>query len=473
MANLTQRLYDILGPARVSTDEAVLDLYSHDCWPLQAKLDRLGVHDLRPDAVVTPLTVADVQSLLAFATRTGTPVTARGLGSSVTGQPLPQSGGIVCDMSQLTGEAEFNDVDATVTVGAGWNGGKLEQYLNTRGFTLGHSPQSLPRSTVGGWVATNATGQLSSKFGGIEDLAVALEVVLADGTVVWLESNPRSAVGPTLSRLFSGSEGTLGIVTKVRLRVFPLPELELHEAFLMPDVDSGLEAMRLFVQAGVRPNLVRFYDEAESVHQRIEPAVTGCVLLVGCSGPAAIATSESRVVAEVVARHGGRSLGPEPVRAWLDRRYDFSTVEDLLATEGGYAETIEVGHSWSRIKPLYAALSAALAPLADEVLGHFSHVYTHGTSLYVILLGQAADDRRAADRIRQIWRAAMETVLAEGGTLSHHHGAGIARLPYIHAALGPSWDLLRSVKAALDPLGILNPGKLGLDERTMGKAQTC
>jgi alkyldihydroxyacetonephosphate synthase len=147
----------------------------------------------------------------------------------------------------------------------------------------------------------------------------------------------------------------------------------------------------------------------------------------------------------------------------MARRYDFSTVENLLAEPGGLAETIEVAHFWDRIFDTYQELKKALDPFADEVLGHFSHVYAHGTSLYIILLGRAADDARAEQILLEVWDTAMTICLKQGAVISHHHGAGLARQPYVDDALGSSHIVLRRIKEALDPAGIMNPGKLGLE----------
>jgi alkyldihydroxyacetonephosphate synthase len=150
----------------------------------------------------------------------------------------------------------------------------------------------------------------------------------------------------------------------------------------------------------------------------------------------------------------------------MDRRFDFSAVENLLATAGGLAETIEVAHFWDQILETYLALKGALTPYADEVLGHFSHVYPQGTSLYLILLGRAEDDAAAEARLRTIWEVAMKVALERGAAISHHHGIGLARLPYIEEALGTGMLALRRVKAALDPEDVMNPGKLGLGKET-------
>lgn len=453
-------LREALGEEAVDTDADTLDGTSHDTWPLSTKLARLGRHEHRADVVVRPTDPAQIATVLAIAARYGLAVTPRGLGSSVTGQPLPVRGGIVLDLTGLPRRWEIDPVDMTVTVTAGVNGGDLEDDLAVQGWTLGHSPQSLYRSSVGGWLATLATGQFSSRYGGIEDLVVEYSVVLATGQTIRLTGAPRAAMGPDLRQLFLGSEGTLGIVTEVVLKIFPLPEAELLQAFSMPTVAAGLEFLRAQAAAGLRPFLLRLYDADEARHA--VPGAAGPVLFAGSRGLRALAEAELGALHELAGLQGGVPLGTEPVRRWMARRFDFSAVENRLATPGGYAETIEIAHTWRHVGRTYTAMKSALAPLADEVLAHFSHVYDQGTSMYVILFGQAADDAAAVLRLRDIWATAMRVALDTGAVLSHHHGGGLARSPYAREALGEAHLLLRRIKDALDPGHLLNPGKLGL-----------
>lgn len=445
-----------------SVQPEILDSYSHDSWPLQTKLAMTGRHELRPDIVVFARSTSDVVRVMELCQSSGVSVTTRGLGSSVTGQPLPQHGGVVLDVSGITGPADISESDLTVTVGAGWNGGELETLLRQQGLTLGNSPQSLHRSTVGGWVATGESGQLSSRYGGIEDLLLGLEVVLADGSVCVLGSVPRSAMGPSLTGLFIGSEGTMGVVTRVTLRISRLPEASLRDAFRFDDLGTALGFIQEIAQSETRPALVRLYDEDEARHVLREPTHRGLLALLETQGPMVVARAAHGWYVERARAWGAVAMGAGPVDAWAARRFDFSAVESLLATPGGYAETIEVAHGWSQIGDLYESLKAALTPLADHVYGHFSHVYGQGTSLYMILLGSASDDDEAIAALEEIWRVAMTVAAEKGAVLSHHHGAGLARLPFIQDALGTGHFLLARVKGCLDPQGILNPGKLGV-----------
>jgi alkyldihydroxyacetonephosphate synthase len=351
----------------------------------------------------------------------------------------------------------LDEVNLLVKIEAGKRGSELEAELNARGYTLNHSPQSLHRSSIGGWIATGATGQFSSRWGGIEELVVALTVVLSSGEIIETKLAPRAAIGPDLKHLFIGSEGTLGVITEATLKIFPLAERRIFEAVVFNNIEAGLTAIRKIIRAGLRPFLVRFYDEDESRHVMRAGFLAGCVVFVGFEGLPAIAQAEYDAGIAICQAEGGQAIGANPVLAWMERRFDFSSVENILDRPGGFAETIETAHL-----PTYHALKEALLPLATEVLGHFSHVYPQGTSLYMILLGEAANAAAAEQRLQQIWERSMRICLEQGAVISHHHGVGLARLPYIRQDLATGVIVLDRIKEALDPVSIMNPGKLGL-----------
>jgi len=459
---LLTALQDIVGPERVRTDTVTLDLTSHDTWPMTTKWAALGRHPYRAEAVVTVTSPAQIGPILRLATAHGVPVTPRALSSSVTGQPIPVRGGIQLDLMSLPLTYLLDETDLMVTVSANYRGSDLEDRLNESGYTLGHSPQSLLRSTVGGWLSTLATGQFSSLYGGIEDLVVAYKLTLATGEDITLTAKPRAAMGPDLRQLFIGAEGCLGVITEATLKIFPIAPAELLGSYALPSVHAGLQFLRAQAAAGFRPFLLRLYDETEARHAMADPAFTQCALFTGSRGVPDMAATEFRLLDQMVRDVGGTPLGPAPAAAWMARRFDFSSVENRVALPGGIAETIEVAHYWSGIEPLYLDLKRALAPLADEVNAHWSHVYTQGTSMYLILYGQLADDEAACRRLEEIWATTMALCLEHGAELSHHHGGGLIRSPYAARALGTAHLVLQKVKQGLDPAGILNPGKLGL-----------
>lgn len=453
----------LLGEAVVTRDPEVLEAHSYDVWPVGVKWRNQGKRPFAPQAVVKATSAAQISRLLRWASEHEVPVTPWGGGSSVTGQPLPIRGGVILDTTSMDQIVALDPESLLVKVEAGINGLLLEKALNARGYTLNNSPQSLDRSTVGGWVGTREMGQFSSRYGGIEDLLVSYTVVLPTGEIVETLNAPRAAVGPDLRHLFMGAEGTLGVITDVTMRIFHLPAFRIMEAVAFESVEAGVAVMREVMQAGLRPFLVRFYDRDEARHAMQDAAFDQCVMFLGFEGIEGIARAEYRAAMAMCAERDGVQMGAGPVEAWMDRRYDFSTVEKLLAEPGGLAETVEVANFWDRILETYYALREALSPFADQVLGHFSHVYPHGTSLYIILLGRAVDDAQAEQTLLKVWDTAMDVCLEHGAVISHHHGAGIARQPYVRDALGSSHLVLQKIKSTLDPANIMNPGKLGLN----------
>ncbi len=223
--------------------------------------------------------------------------------------------------------------------------------------------------------------------------------------------------------------------------------------------------MRKLMQSGLRPFLIRFYDADESRFvarwSGVTPPQDANIFLLGCEGLTAMAQTEYQTALQILQSEGGERLGSDIAQGWMDHRFDFSGVENRLAQPRGVAETIEVAGLWSDILETYHALKQNLSPLAEHVLGHFSHAYPQGVSLYMILLGEAADAKAAEARLRDIWDVAMNTSLKQGAVISHHHGIGLARQAYLRQELGSSYEVLEQVKHALDPQGILNPGKLG------------
>lgn len=452
-------LAKLIPAERISFGEADIAAHSQDAWPVAIKWGQQGLQPCRPDAVVRPLTANEVSTVLKWAHDTRTPITPWGLGSSVTGACLSEHGGITIDLSGMGATLEIDETNLMVTAEAGKRGDVLEAELNARGYTLNHSPQSLDRSTLGGWISTRATGQFSSRYGGIEDLVVSLKAVLPDGTPIETKRTPRAAIGLDTKGLFLGSEGTLGIITEATVRIFPLARERIFEAVSFASVEAGVAVLRGITRAGLKPFLVRYYDEDEARHAMKDRSFDSCVLFLGFEGTGAQAEYDAAL--ELCATHQGKKLGPAAVEAWMGRRYDFSAVENVLAQPGGVAETIEIVDFWDSIEGTYHALKKALAPLADEVLGHFSHVYAQGTSLYMILIGSAADAPAAEARLREIWDVSMRICLERGAAVSHHHGVGLARLPYIAADLASAHGVNAAVKAALDPHNIMNRGKLG------------
>ncbi len=453
----------LLGADRVRADAAERRAHARDCWPRLALAERTGVPSPEPDVVVRPTSTGEVAALLRWASASGVPVTPYGAGSGVVGGAVAVRGGVLLDLSGLTGLVALDEESGVASFRAGTLGPDVEAAVNARGWTVGHFPSSIMCSTVGGWVSARGAGQLSTRYGKAEDLVVALEAVLPDGTVWRTTPAPRTAAGPDLWRLLAGAEGTLGVVTEVTFRLSPLPEVRRFGGWLFASLGEGLAALRAVMRTGARPAVLRLYDELDTT--LVLGREGGALLVTVCEGDADVVAAEEAVLRRCC--FAGEDLGAEPGEHWWAHRYDVSfnlprVLSGQLLGPHGVADTIEVAALWSLLPGVYDAMKAAMSPHAAVVFAHVSHCYPEGASIYWSFATDAASDEDALARYDAVWSAAMDACRAAGGTIGHHHGVGQARAPWLAAELGAGFGVLRAVKAALDPAGVLNPGKLGL-----------
>jgi alkyldihydroxyacetonephosphate synthase len=364
----------------------------------------------------------------------------------------------VIDLGAMDQVLALDEDNLTVTVQAGVVLGVLETWLGERGYTGGHYPQSIDLAQVGGLVATRSAGQFSTHYGNIEDLVAGLEAVLPDGRVVRVGSQPRRAVGPDLRQLWLGSEGAFGVITEVTLKVFLRPPDRWLQAYGVRSVRTGLDVIHGILRDGWKPAVVRLHDAVEAARSFRGAVAEGeCILLLLSEGPAGYAQAEGAAIDARARAAGLRPLGPGPVRN------DVHELEMYLR-QGIIVDTIEVAAPWTAIADIYEQVLHRLVGEVPEMLvasAHSSHSYAQGTNLYFVL---GAQPRRDADEMARvyeaIWARVMETTLALGGTISHHHGVGRFRVRWVPEDLGTSYELLRRLKAAFDPLGLMNPGSL-------------
>jgi alkyldihydroxyacetonephosphate synthase len=279
---------------------------------------------------------------------------------------------------------------------------------------------------------------------------------------VRIKSTPRRAAGPDPRHLFLGAEGTAGIVTEATFKVFPLPESRRLLSFAFPDFDAGVEAMRLIVRAGWRPPVMRLYDAMESGrHFGQWQNDDRCFLLLLTEGPPTLTAAEAEACHAACTAHGGEPIGEAPVLHWLHERNNVPSLMSFIE-RGFVLDTIEVAAEWDRIHALYGEVVAALRTVKHLIVasGHTSHCYAQGTNIYFTFVAKPDDPAAAEPTYMECWTQAMETTLRVGGTICHHHGIGRLRAPWMPAEHGNTLDLLRAVKHALDPNGILNPGVL-------------
>lgn len=465
----------IVGEAHCITDDRGRLLHSGGKSTLDLLRRRdAGVQDA-PDAVLLPADEDAVVEVLGFCARQSIAVVPFGGGTSVVGGLDPIRGDfkavVSLDLRCLDELHGVDQVSGEAELGAGVTGPEAERMLGAQGFSLGHFPQSFQFATIGGFAATRSSGQDSAGYGRFDDMVRGLRVVTPAG-VLDLGRAPASAAGPDLRQLIVGSEGVFGVITRVRVRVHPVPETTRYEAWTFPDFTTGAAALRAVVQTGTGPTVIRLSDEVETgvnlaTTETIgERSVTGgCLAITAFEGTAAHADRRHAETRSVLQAHGGTSLGEEPAKAWEHGRFGAPYLRDSLLAAGALCETLETATNWSNVAALKAAVTEALtASLAETgtaalVMCHISHVYPTGASLYFTVV--AAQRGNPIEQWRRAKTAASDAIVRAGGTITHHHAVGADHRPWMRDEIGDlGVEVLRAVKAVLDPTGILNPGKL-------------
>lgn len=447
---------------------------------------RQGRLQSAPDAIVLPQSPGQVAAVMEICSREGIAIVPFGGGTSVVGgvdpEPGPHAAVIALDLKRLR-HCEPDPVAMTARLGPGLRGPQAEAALNGHGLTLGHFPQSFEYASIGGFAATRSAGQASAGYGRFDELVSAVEMIAPAGPLRTLET-PHTAAGPALRELILGSEGVLGVITDVRARVRPLPEVRRYEGWMAADFAAAAETVRMLAQAGALPDVTRVSDEQETAVSMALAGTAGlkrtlldaylgarrrqggCMLIVGWEGEAEDVERRRTVAVRTLRAGGAVPLGAAAGRAWEHGRYRGPYLRDELMDLGYFVETLETSHTWSRYGELYAAVGDALRGALEAqgtpgiVMCHLSHAYRDGASLYYTFIAP----RRPGAEIEQwstVKTAACEAIVACGGTITHHHAVGRDHAPYMPAEVGElGVAALRALKERLDPAGVMNPGKL-------------
>ena len=483
---LPREVLDAVGEENVFT--GVEDRVRHATGCGYADLVRLrsGRLDAAPDAVLLPTDPTQVQRVLHACHGKNVAVVPFGGGTSVVGGVAPVRGTnerlVSLDLSRLRG-VEVDKHSLTATLGAGLRGPEAEAELAKHGLVLGHYPQSFEYATVGGFAATRSAGQASSGYGRFDALVTSVRLLAPTGELRTRET-PHSAAGPALRELVVGSEGTLGVIPDVTVRVRPAPRVRRYEAWIAESFEAGSEIVRALAQGPGLPDVIRVSDEEET---EISLALSGprgfarslfdgylglrrrrggCLVVVGIEGDDESVARRRDLSARELRRGGAAYLGQGAGRSWEHGRFQAPYLRDTLMDMGAMVETLETAHTWSGLAGLHTAVGRAIGDsLAAQgtpglVFCHLSHAYADGASLYFTFVARARTGEEL-EQWRQVKRAACEAIVAAGGTITHHHAVGLDHAPYMEAEIGrDGLDVLRAAKERLDPTDIMNPGKL-------------
>ncbi|MEU1983890.1 FAD-binding oxidoreductase [Nocardia sp. NPDC019395] len=467
-------LVRLVGADHVSTEHAARLRHAGG----KSTLDLLRRREARPqdapDAVIYPAGHAQVAAVLAYCSEQGIAVVPFGGGTSVVGGLDPVRGQfdtvIALDLRRLDAMLDCDPISGTATFGAGVTGPRAEQLLAEHGLSLGHFPQSFEFASIGGFAATRSSGQASAGYGRFDDMVQRLRVATPTGTVE-LGRAPATAAGPDLRELFLGSEGALGVLTEVTVRVHPIPADTAHMAWSFPDFATGAAALRSVVQTGAAPTVLRLSDEAETGLNLARAGdiggapITGCLAVTTFEGSAAHIAARSAEAAELLRAAGGTELGPGPAREWEHGRFAAPYLRDALLDAGVLCETLETATTWSRLSELKTQVTTALTDALTAqgtpalVMCHISHTYPTGASLYFTVVAKLLDD--PITQWRTAKQAAGDAIAAAGATITHHHAVGADHRAWLPDEIGElGIRVLRAVKREIDPAGILNPGTL-------------
>jgi alkyldihydroxyacetonephosphate synthase len=447
---------------------------------------RGGALEAAPDAVVMPADAEALRRVLDICAAEGIAVVPFGGGTSVVGGVEPLRGAhqrlISLDLGALR-DVAVDRRSLTARLGAGLRGPEAEAALGREGLTLGHFPQSFEYATIGGFAATRSAGQASSGYGRFDSVVSSIRLIAPAGDLQTLET-PHTAAGPALRELVVGSEGVLGVIPDVTVRVRPVPKARRYEAWMAESFEAGAEIVRAMAQGPGLPDIVRISDEEETQgslalsgprgttgrlfdgYLGLRKRRGGCLTIVGFEGDEeSVARRRALAVREL--RSGGAAyLGQAAGRSWEHGRYQGPYLRDTLMGMGAMVETLETSHTWSRLGELHEAVAAAIhGSLAGQgtpglVFCHLSHAYADGASLYFTFISRSRHGEEL-EQWRQVKQAASQAIVATGGTITHHHAVGRDHAPYMEAEVGETGlDVLRAVKDQLDPAGIMNPGKL-------------
>lgn len=478
-------LVDLVGGPHVSTDDAhraprARGKSSLDLLEWRAA-DGPGDHVVSaPDAVLAPGTDEEVLAVLAYCTAEGIAVVPFGGGTSVVGGLTPADTDgertfravISLDLARFDGISDVDPESGLATLGAGLTGPAAELLLAEHGLQIGHYPQSFPYATIGGYAVTRSSGQNSAGYGRFDDMVRELTVVTPVGVMTVGHASPASAAGPDLRELIMGSEGVLGVVTRVRLRVHPVPKVKRYEAFTFPDFRTGVAALRAVKQTGTGPTVIRLSDEIESSINLSSgdkagetSAPPGCMCITMYEGTAEHAASRHEETRNLLLARGATSVGEQPARHWEQGRFNAPVLRDSLLDAGALCETLETCTDWSNVPRLKKAVSDALAGSLNSsgtmalIMCHISHVYAEGCSLYFTVVAAQKGDPVA--QWKHAKTAVTRALTENNGTVTHHHAVGADHRPFMAAEIGDlGVEILRAVKNRLDPAGILNPGTL-------------
>ncbi|MFX1293490.1 MAG: FAD-binding oxidoreductase [Promethearchaeota archaeon] len=469
-----EELESIVGVKNISAKEADKIAYGRDSFPLKIMQYRLSsiLKQPMPDYIVWAESTEQISSILKLANKKKIPVIPYGGGAGVNGGIVALTGGIVIDLKKLK-KIEIHEESNYVLCQAGIIGQHLEDFLNKKGYTLGHLPSSLTTSSIGGFVATRSSGALSTLYGNIEDMVLDLEIVLPNGQIIHTNPSrvPRKAVGPNFNELFIGTEGTFGIITDVCLSIKRNPDIRKFAGFLFSTLSAGFKAVKKIMNLGIKPSIIRLYEsvEARIVYHIKDIRKEQSYLTLSFDGyeeTKEFIEYQKKICENICLNEGAQDMGAGGGEIWFKNRLNMYYPNPDWIKMNVLADTIDVVTTYDNLENLFYKMKEAIQSKRVNVMAHWSHFYLEGGSMYLIFVMLEKDtekNTRASKLYKKAWQSGLKACIENGGSISHHHGIGIFRGEYMKQELDVGiFELFKGIKILLDPNNIMNPGKLGL-----------
>lgn len=449
---------------------------------------RSGEFGCFPDGVALPESGEQVAELLRWAQQEDIHVIPYGGGTSVAGHINPLAGErpvLTLSLARMNRLLNLDEESQIATFGAGTPGPLVESQLLARGYTLGHFPQSFELSTLGGWVASRSSGQQSLRYGRIEQLFAGGTLETLKGT--WtMPTYPASAAGPDVREMVLGSEGRLGIITEVKVRVTQLPQRESFHVLFFPDWERARSAARALVQRRVNLSMLRLSNPTETQTQlalaghekqiawlerylRLRGSANEkCMMTIGLTGTAQQCRSGLAELKPLSRQFGGVYTGKGLGRKWAEKRFTMPYLREALWQAGYVVDTLETATDWDNVDALMKRVEVNLRDglaVTDQrvhVFSHLSHVYAQGCSIYTTYVFPCAQDyAQTHARWEKLKASTSALIVRHRGTISHQHGVGKDHAPYLPEEKGPlGMAAIHALCREFDPDGRLNPGTL-------------
>ena len=493
-----REIQDVLPATAVSTDDEVRLRHGHGHTLEEMYAIKYGRIERVPDVVVYPETEEQVAALVAAASRHDACLVPYGGGTNVTDAlrcaPDEERSIVVVDLARMNRILWIDPVNLMACVEAGAVGRHLQARLADYGFTMGHEPDSVEFSTLGGWIATFASGMKKNRYGNIEELVLDLRVVTALGQLTHSAPFPRESAGLDLRRWMFGSEGSLGIITSAVIKIFPLPELQRYDAILFPEFEAGVDFLFDLTREGTPPASVRLVDNLQfQLSQTLKPRATGANALrrkaerflvtrlrgfqpdrmVACTlvyeGTRREVEAQETLVRRLARRHGGMRAGAENGRRGYQLTFGIAYLRDFVMRHWILGESFETSVPWTRVLPLCAAVKQRLhdecarqrIPGRPFVTARITQVYQTGVCVYFYFGFYHKGLAQPVEAFADLEQAARDAILEAGGSLSHHHGVGKLRrrfLPRVFSDAALEWS--GEIKRAVDPSNVFGIGNL-------------